>query len=91
MNHFGAQLMRHWQTERLQEYQELEDPEQHFTWLGERAAEQVEIRARSLAGVAPVREGYLARLQRLNTARLEAEGEVLREYLLEEPERRPSL
>lgn len=89
MNHFGAQMMRHWQAERLLEYQELEEPEKYFTQLGEEIAEQVETRARSMAGAAPPKEGYLDRLQRLNSARLGAEGEVVREYLLQEPEQKP--
>ncbi|MFF7953716.1 hypothetical protein [Streptomyces griseorubiginosus] len=82
MNHYGAQMMRHWQSEQLQEYQEMVDPEAHFSQLGEEIAERVESRARTLAGTTPPQEGYLARLQRLNTARMEAEGEVVREYLL---------
>ncbi|MGW2563353.1 hypothetical protein ACWCXB_29820 [Streptomyces sp. NPDC001514] len=89
MNHYGAQMMRHWQAERPLEYQELKDPGEHFAQVGEEIAEQVELRARSLAGAAPPEEGYLARLQRLNTARLEAEGEVVREFLLQEQPQTP--
>lgn len=86
MNHYGAQMMRHWQGERGPEYRELEEPERFFTQLGEEIADRVESRERSLAGAVPEGEGYLGRLQRLNTARLQAEGEVVREYLLEESE-----
>ncbi|MFD7866055.1 hypothetical protein [Streptomyces sp. NPDC059783] len=86
MNHYGAQMMRHWQAEHHQAYGELREPTKYFTQLGEEIAEQVELRARSLAGVAPPGEGYLGRLQRLNTARLEAEGAIVREYLQQEPE-----
>ncbi|MEU6070599.1 hypothetical protein ABZ864_40710 [Streptomyces sp. NPDC047082] len=89
MNHYGAQMMRHWQSERRREYLEIADPEQHFTQLGMEIAEEVESRARNLAGTAPPHEGYLARLQRLNTARLEAEGEVVRGYLLPETTAQP--
>lgn len=85
MNHYGAQMMRHWKAERPQEYREIGDPEEHFTQLGEAIAVEVEGRARALAGTAPRQEGYLAGLQRLNTARLQAEGEVVRDYLLPEP------
>jgi len=81
MNHYGARLMTHWKTERPQAYRELVDPEQFFTQLGEEVAEQIEERARSLAAASPPGEQYLERLQRLNTARLEAEGEVMREQL----------
>lgn len=89
MNHYGAQLMRHWQEDRVLEYRELQEPEEYFTQLGREIAERVEVRARSLAGTAPSQEGYLARLQRLNSARLEAEAEVVREYLMQEPEQKP--
>lgn len=89
MNHFGAQMMRHWQAQRPLEYQELKEPEKYFTQLGEEIAELVETRARSMAGTAPPNEGYLDRLQRLNSARLGAEGEVVREYLLQESEQKP--
>jgi hypothetical protein len=80
----------HWEQERLTEYQEIEDPEGFFSQMGEEIASDVEQRARSLAGEGPAGEGYLARLQRLNTARLEAEAAVVREYLLpEEPQEAP--
>ncbi|MEU9416044.1 hypothetical protein [Streptomyces sp. NPDC048272] len=91
MNHFGAQMMRHWQDERLLAFNELEDPAEHFRHLGEEMAEQVEMRSRSLAGVAPSNEGYLDRLQRLNSARLAAEDAVVREYLLRESEQEQAL
>ncbi|WP_331726128.1 hypothetical protein [Streptomyces sp. NBC_00470] len=86
MNHYGAQMMRHWQEERSQELEQLEDPETFFAELGVEIAQQVETQARSLSGEAPSQEGYLARLQRLNTARMQAESEVVRKYLLQEPE-----
>ncbi|MFD6329195.1 hypothetical protein ACFWGI_06400 [Streptomyces niveus] len=87
MNHYGAQMMRHWKAERGPEYRQLEEPESFFAQLGQEIAELVEERARSLAGAAPPEgEGYLGRLQRLNTARLQAEGDVVREYLLPDPE-----
>ncbi|RNG26126.1 hypothetical protein [Streptomyces botrytidirepellens] len=84
MNHYGAQMMEFWERERLPEYQEIRNPEEHFTQVGEEIALAVESRARALAGTAPSQEGYLARLKRLNTARFQAEGEVVREYLLQE-------
>ncbi|GGT56436.1 hypothetical protein GCM10010271_70370 [Streptomyces kurssanovii] len=84
MNHHGAQMMRHWEAERPSEFAELEEVEEHFTQMGEEIAEQVELRARGLVGTVPPEEGYLARLQRLNTARLAAEGDVVREFLMTE-------
>ncbi|MEU6349682.1 hypothetical protein ABZ896_10180 [Streptomyces sp. NPDC047072] len=88
MNRYGEQAMEHWRQNRPQAYRELEDPQEYFTDLGTQIEQEVEARARQLAGTEPDGEGYLQRLGRLNTARLEAEGAVLRERALleEEPE-----
>ena len=86
MNRYGEQAMEHWKENRPRAYRELEDPQEFFTDLGEEIAQEVETRARDLAGKEPEGEGYLQRLQRLNTARLEAEGAVLRERVLLEEE-----
>ena len=86
MNRYGAQAMEHWKENRPQAYQELDDPQEYFTQLGEEISQAVEGRARELAAKEPQREGYLQGLQRLNTAQVEAEGEVLREMVLLEAE-----
>ncbi|MDQ1019925.1 hypothetical protein [Streptomyces afghaniensis] len=82
MNRYGAQAMTHWKENKPLAFQELEAPETFFTALGEEIATEIETRARELAGKEQEGEGYLQRLQRLNTSRLEAEGEVLRERVL---------
>ncbi|GAB2326661.1 hypothetical protein [Streptomyces variabilis] len=82
MNRYGEQAMTHWKEHKPLAFRELEDPEEFFTGLGEEIATEIETRARELAGEEPDGEGYLQRLQRLNTSRLEAEGEVLRERVL---------
>ncbi|MFK4184346.1 hypothetical protein ACI2L4_10055 [Streptomyces sparsogenes] len=82
MNRYGEQAMTHWKENKPLAFRELEDPEMFFTALGEEIATEIETRARELSGKEPDGEGYLQRLQRLNTSRLEAEGEVLRERVL---------
>ncbi|MGA5441924.1 hypothetical protein ACPCKW_20720 [Streptomyces griseoincarnatus] len=82
MNRYGEQAMAHWKENKPLAFQELGDPETFFTALGEEIATEIETRARELAGKELEGEGYLQRLQRLNTSRLEAEGEVLRERVL---------
>ena len=82
MNRYGAQAKAHWQRKFPQRVRDLEDPEAFFTQLGEDVAEAIEQMARSLAGSGPPGEGYLQRLQRLNTARAQAESHVLREMVL---------
>ncbi len=86
MNRFGEQAMAHWQEHRPAALGGLEDPPEYFTELGQEIAQSIEAMARSLAGPQPVGEQYLARLQRLQTARSEAESTVLRETLLLETE-----
>ncbi|MGY0466732.1 hypothetical protein ACW14Y_41715 [Kitasatospora sp. cg17-2] len=82
MNRFGEQALAHWQEHRPVVLRSLEDPQEYFTELGEEISRSVESLARSLAATTPTGEGYLARLQRLQTAHSEAESTVLREVLL---------
>lgn len=82
MNRYGDQAMTHWKEHKPQAFGELESPEEFFTELGEEISTEIETRARELAGQEPDGEGYLQRLQRLNTSRSTAEGEVLRERVL---------
>ena len=87
MNRYGQQAMRHWQqTTPAEQVAQLENPQQHFTTLGEDVAVAVENLARELAGQAPPGEGYLQRLRRLTTAKFEAEAQVVREMVLTDPE-----
>jgi hypothetical protein len=82
MNRFGEQLRDHWRVNRAAEYQALPDPEMFFTDLGEQVEQTIEELARSKAGPAPDAEQYLDRVQRLATARFEAQNEVMRQQLL---------
>lgn len=86
MNRYGAQAMAHWSRTMPQRLQELPDPEAYFTQLGEDVSQAIEELARRLAGEPPEQENYLQRLQRLNTARAEAESRVLLEMVLIEGE-----
>lgn len=81
MNQYAAQARRHWQTHLPQRYRQIEDPETFFTELGEQIAEQIQQTAAAIAGPDPQGETYLDKVGRLNMARLQAEGQVLREML----------
>ena len=83
MNQYGSQAHRHWQTHLPNRYQQIEDPQTFFTDLGEQIAEQVQDKARAIAGPDPERETYLEKVGRLNMARQTAESDVLREVLPE--------
>jgi hypothetical protein len=82
MNRYGRQAWEHYQRHRPRTLAGMDDPETTFTEFGQVLAAQIEEQARALAGQAPPGEGYLARLRRLNTARFQAESQVLREELL---------
>ncbi|HEY8980576.1 MAG TPA: hypothetical protein VIU15_13430 [Streptomyces sp.] len=86
MNRYGEQVMAHWEENRPRAFRELDDPQAYFTDLGKVIERAVEGRARDLEGSGPDGEGYLLRLKRLNTAKMTAEGEVLREMALLETE-----
>ncbi|WP_344515457.1 hypothetical protein [Dactylosporangium maewongense] len=82
MNRYGQQAERHWQETMPARVRELDNPEQFFTAMGEELEAAIEELARTLAGPTPIGEPYMDRVQRLTTARFEAEGQVLRQMLL---------
>ena len=86
MNHYGAQALKHWQEYLPQRYATLSDPSSYFSTLGEQAATQIEHRTRELAGPDQPGEGYLAKVGRLNNAKMRAEEEILPELILIAPE-----
>ena len=86
MNRYGAQALRHWRQSRPQDLAALPDPQRYFTQLGMDVEQAIQTLERELAGPAPAQETYLQRLQRLNMARVTAEGQILRQMvLLEQP------
>lgn len=86
MNHYGAQARKHWQEYLPRRYATLSDPSSYFSTLGEQAATQIADRARELAGPDQPGEGYLAKVGRLNNAKMRAEEEILPELILIAPE-----
>jgi hypothetical protein len=79
MNRYGARAQEYWQTFLPQEYATIDDPETHFTELGERMGSEITSLALAIQGDDPADEGYLEKLGRLNMARLQAEEQVIRE------------
>ncbi len=86
VNRYGRRAMRHWAQWLPGRYAQIQDREGFFARLGQQAADQIQDLMMDLAGDDPAGEDYLAKLARMNTARLEAEGQVLRELILLEPE-----
>jgi hypothetical protein len=81
MNRYGTMAMEHWQTHRPRQYAAIPDPTGFFTTLGEQMAAQVTTVSLALAGDDPGDETFLAKVGRLNMARLRAEEQVMRQML----------
>jgi len=81
MNRYGTQAMEHWKKHLSERYSQIEDPDKHFSNLGEEIEEEIESLSLEIAGDDPPNENYLAKLGRLNEARLSAESAILREKL----------
>ena len=86
MNQYGAMAERHWKRWLPERYQAIQDPDSFFSMLGEETASQIADLTVGLAGDDPQREDYLAKVGRLNMARLQAEERVLTERVLLDPE-----
>lgn len=91
MNKYGATARKHWERWLPARYSQLEDPTDYFTRLGEEISEQVDQLSDAIAGSDPPDEGYLAKVGRLNMARMNAESQVLREMALLDPEEEDEL
>lgn len=88
MNSYGRLAKAHWARTDPVRYAAIGDPEAFFTALGEQADTQIRELATTLAGQDPPGEEYLAKVGRLNMARLQAEEAVLAELVwIPEPER----
>lgn len=88
MNQYGRRAMRHWQEWLPEKFQELDDPEEFFTELGEQAAEEIDDLSAALDVQYPDRSevGYMERVAQLSTSRQLAENQVTRDLLLVGPE-----
>jgi hypothetical protein len=86
MNRYGARAKKHWERWLPARYSQLEDPTEYFTRLGEEISDRVAELRDAIAGSDPPGEDFMAKVGRLNMARFDAEGQVLRELALLEPE-----
>jgi hypothetical protein len=86
MNRYGVMAQRHWERWLPGRVGQMDDASSFFSMLGEEVAAEIETVSVGLAGDDPPGEGYLAKLGRLQMARLQAEEQVLAERVLLPPE-----
>jgi hypothetical protein len=88
MNQYGRRAMQHWQEWLPDKLQELDNPEEFFTALGDQAEEEIDQLSTQLDNQYPDRDqaGYQDRVAQLSTARRMAENQVTRDLLLVDPD-----
>jgi hypothetical protein len=86
LNEYAAMARQQWEKFRPAELAQLEDQDSYFSMLGQQAADQIEALTKKNAGPDVPGEGYMGKLQRLETARFEARGAVIRDLILVTPE-----
>jgi hypothetical protein len=82
MNTYGQRARDHWSRTDPARYRAIEDPETFFQTLGVQVEARIQDLTADLAGPDPVGEGYLAKVGRLNMARLRAEEVVVSDLVL---------
>jgi hypothetical protein len=81
MNRWGAMARDHWAQHRPTAYAEITDPEEHFSRLGDHIYDEITHLEMAQAGDDQPGEGFWGKVRRLETARLMAREQVLREIL----------
>jgi hypothetical protein len=85
LNYYGELVRRQWEGCLPEIYHQIRDPGNFFAVIGEVIAQRIDELADDLAGDDPPGEGYLAKVERLTTARDHARERVLSEYLIVPP------
>ncbi|PSL08154.1 hypothetical protein CLV30_101121 [Haloactinopolyspora alba] len=81
MNRYAQMAQKHWQQAAPDRVAALEDPTEFFSTLGEQVETRIQQLQDHLAGPDPAGEEYLAKVGRLNMARLQAEEVALAELV----------
>jgi hypothetical protein len=86
MNHYGMMASRHWALWLPDRYAGIPDKEPFFTDLGEQIENAIADRAESLEREGLLEEGFALKYASPDTARAQAEREVVLQMLLLPPE-----
>lgn len=81
MNSYGQRAMNHWRQWFPGQIEQMSDPQEYFTRLGQEMEARVQELQDQLAGPDSPQETYLAKVGRLNAAKAQAEELVMAEYL----------
>lgn len=81
MNEFGRVFLATYRRLRPQDLEQMLDPQEYFTALGEDAENRMVMRMDQIADSQPPEEDYLAEVARLQQARETARDEVMRQML----------
>ena len=84
MNRYGQLLMRQLQSTSPGRFAQIANPEAFFTRRGQELETEIQTLADALAGPDRPGESYLEKAARLTTARINAESDLMREYLTSE-------
>lgn len=85
MNRYGAMAQRHWETFLPSRVAAIPNPQEYFTKLGQRVAEEIDQLTDQLMEQHPA-ASYLERVGQRTAARRAAEEKVLAEQVLLPPE-----
>ena len=88
MNRYGRHVRDHYRQFLPARYARIEDPEAHFSTLGQQIEDEIQATETQLTGTDPAAGSYLDEVGRLNSARSRAEELVLARFL-PEPEPDP--
>lgn len=86
MNRYGRQALQHWQTHLPNRFAQIENPQQHFTALGNEVQDEIEALAAELAAQEGPAGTYLDQVGRLNRIQDQAAEQILAERVLLPPE-----
>jgi hypothetical protein len=78
--------MRQWQQSDPDRFAKISDPEEFFTQKGLELEREVQALAAGLAGPDRPGESYLEKVARLQTARFNAESDLIREAMAPDPD-----
>lgn len=84
MNKYGLQAQNHWKAYLPQRYNDLKNPEEFFTSLGEQVQQRIDDLV--AAQTPQSSEDYLENLRALNMVKFNVESDVIREMVLIDPE-----